>query len=269
MTPSYTPPTSPPDGGAQRKATASNANLGGNERLLSLLTGGALAAGGLVYAVTRRSPLGLLPVLAGGLLAYRGLSAHSVLYEALGASTDEDTVAQPNGQSVIDRNPLTRPIHVERTVTINAQPDDLYAYWRNFENLPNIMQHLESVTMDSDGRSHWVAKAPLGASVEWDAEIVEDQPGEQIAWRSLADAQVQNAGVVRFRPAPPGRGTEVLVTLDYTPPGGVLGAAVAKLFGEEPLQQVQDDLRHFKQVMETGEVATTEGQPSARAKKEK
>jgi uncharacterized membrane protein len=120
------------------------------------------------------------------------------------------------------------------------------------------MSNLESVEVTDDRRSHWKAKAPLGASAEWDAEMTEDRPNELIAWRSLPGATVGNSGRVTFRPAPQGRGTEVLVELEYAPPGGPLGATVAKLLREEPGQQVKGDLRRFKQVMETGEVVLSE-----------
>jgi uncharacterized membrane protein len=132
--------------------------------------------------------------------------------------------------------------------------EEVYAFWRNFENLPRFMRHLESVTVSGDRRSHWVAKAPAGKSVEWDAEILEDRPNELISWRSLPGADVYNAGTVQFQPASGGRGTEVRVTLEYHPPFGKLGSRIAMLFREEPGQQVYDDLRNFKQVMETGEI---------------
>ncbi|HEV2705838.1 MAG TPA: SRPBCC family protein [Pyrinomonadaceae bacterium] len=148
---------------------------------------------------------------------------------------------------------------VRKSLIINRSPEELYSYWRNFENLPRFMHHLESVRVTGEGRSHWVAKAPAGSSVEWDAEIVEDRPNELISWRSLEGADVDNSGSVRFETAPGGRGTIVRVEMQYNPPGGVIGAVVAKLFGEEPGQQAQESLRCFKQVMETGEVVLSEG----------
>lgn len=146
-------------------------------------------------------------------------------------------------------------------ITIRAPQQQVYAAWRDLERLPTFMYHLESVQTTGDGRSHWVAKAPGGRLVQWDAELTEDIPGERIAWRSTGQAQVQNSGAVRFRPAPRDQGTEVHVELEYTLPGGDLGAIVAKLFGEEPGQQVSDDLRRFKQIIETGEVVRSEGSP--------
>ena len=148
---------------------------------------------------------------------------------------------------------------VRKSIIINRPPEELYRFWRDLENLPTFMKHLESVHVTGEGRSHWVAKAPAGTTVEWDAEITEDRPDELIAWRSLEGADVDNAGSVRFERAPGGRGTIVSVEIDYNPPAGVVGSLVAKLFGEEPEQQVQDDLRRFKQFMETGEVVVSEG----------
>ena len=145
-------------------------------------------------------------------------------------------------------------VHVVESITIKRPRNEVYGFWHNFENLPRFMAHLESVEVSGDRRSHWVAKAPAGTTVEWDAETLDDRPNELIAWRSLPDASVPNSGSVRFKDAPGDRGTEVRVELRYQPPGGKLGAWVAKLFGEEPEQQVKGDLRRFKQVMEVGEI---------------
>lgn len=155
-------------------------------------------------------------------------------------------------------------VRVEKTVTINKPAEELYRFWRNFENLPCFMEHLESVWVQDDTHSHWKAKAPMGKSVEWDAEIISDIANEVIAWKST-DAQIANAGSVRFQSAPGGRGTEVTVNLEYDPPSGKAGMLVARLFDEEPTQQVQDALRHFKAVTEAGEVPTTHGQPTGRS----
>jgi uncharacterized membrane protein len=145
-------------------------------------------------------------------------------------------------------------IRTKRSVTVNRTPEECYAFWHDFGNLPQFMRHLESVTVTGDRRSHWIAKAPAGTSVEWDADTIDDRPNELIAWRSTEDADVYNAGTVRFERAPGNRGTEVRVELEYKPPFGKLGSKVAMLWREEPGQQVMDDLRHFKQVMETGEI---------------
>jgi uncharacterized membrane protein len=146
-----------------------------------------------------------------------------------------------------------------KSVTINRPRDEVYKFWRDFGNLPTFMQHLVSVTPNGNGRSQWVAKAPAGATVEWTAEVVEDRAGSLISWRSLAGSDVQNEGSVRFADAPADRGTEVRVELSYDAPAGSAGVLVAKLFGEEPAQQLRDDMRRFKQVMETGEVVRSDG----------
>jgi uncharacterized membrane protein len=198
----------------------------------SLIGGGAL----VLYGLSRRSLKGALLALAGGGLVYR-------------------TVAEQQNATDVEQS-----IKVEKTLTINKSPQELYSFWHNFENLPHIMKHLKSVKVYDQKRSHWIANAPLGNSVEWDAEIINDQENHLIAWSSVEGADIDNSGFVRFQPAPGGRGTEVKVVIEYNPPGGALGAAVAKLFGEEPEQQIGDDLRRFKQLMETGEIATTEGQ---------
>jgi uncharacterized membrane protein len=144
-------------------------------------------------------------------------------------------------------------------VTIHRPIEEVYAFWRSFENLPRFMEHLELVTVYGDGRSHWITKAPLGAHVEWDAEVVEDIPNRLISWRSLPGGDVENRGRVQFERAPSDRGTIVRVDMLYHPPAGRVGAAVAKLFGEDPERQVHEDLRRFKQVMETGEPVLSEG----------
>jgi uncharacterized membrane protein len=147
-----------------------------------------------------------------------------------------------------------RGVHVVEAITINRPRDEVYRFWRNLENLPRFMEHLESVRVLDERRSHWKARAPVGSSVEWDAETIEDRPNELIAWHSLPESDVPNSGSVRFRDAPGNRGTEVVVELKYQPPGGRLAVFIAKLFGEEPHQQVKGDLRRLKQVMEIGEV---------------
>ncbi|MEU6077184.1 SRPBCC family protein [Micromonospora sp. NPDC047074] len=154
-----------------------------------------------------------------------------------------------------------RAIDMELAVTVNRSPAEAYRFWRELENLPRFMSHLESVRAEDLRRSHWTARGPAGRRIEWHAEIIDDQPNRSLAWRSLPGTRVPNAGQVRFVPAPGDRGTEVRVRLRYAPPAGALGRAVAKLFGEEPEQQVRDDLRRFKQVLETGEVVRSEGSP--------
>ena len=171
-------------------------------------------------------------------------------------------VRQGARQGMGERTTESGALAVEKCITINKSPEECYRFWRNFDRFPEFMQHLEEVEKITDTRSHWKAKAPIGASVEWDAEITSDQPGELLAWHSVEGADVDNGGTVRFEPAPGGRGTVVRVEMQYRPPGGKAGALVAKLFGENPSQQMDGDLRRFKQLIETGEITTTEGQPS-------
>ncbi|WP_373529737.1 SRPBCC family protein [Nostoc sp.] len=210
------------------------------ERWSSLIGGGAMVLLGLRQGSLR----GALTALAGGGLIYQ-------------AATKQSTIQQ--AQEAIGMN---QPIKVEKTVTINKSADELYRFWHNFENLPTFMKHLKSVRVDNEKCSHWIANAPLDNTVEWDAEILEDRENEFISWASVEGADVDNSGFVRFKKAPGDRGTEVKVVLEYNPPGGALGSVVAKLFGEEPEQQIGDELRRFKMLMEAGEIATTEGQPS-------
>jgi uncharacterized membrane protein len=151
------------------------------------------------------------------------------------------------------------------TVTVTKPRDEVYGQWRQLEDLPNFMAHLDSVTTTGPQTSHWRASAPFGRTVEWDAQITTDIPGERLGWQSLDGSAVRNEGEVRFTPAPGGRGaepdTEVHVKLRYSLPAGKLGTALARYFGEDPRQQLDDDLRRFKQVLETGEVIRSEGAP--------
>jgi uncharacterized membrane protein len=215
-------------------------NVGKIERAASCLGGTALAVMGL----RRRDRAGLALALAGGSLLWRGASGHCHTYSMLGMSTAPDNEG----------------IHVTEAVTINRPVEEVYGFWRDFQNLPMIMEHLESVAVTDGGRSHWVAKAPLNQTVEWDAETTEDVPNQRIAWRSVEGSEIQTSGVVVFTSAPAGRGTEVRVELDYVPPAGLLGATVAKFFGEEPSLQLKDDLKRLRSRLEAGEIPTSKGQ---------
>jgi uncharacterized membrane protein len=229
-------------------------NVGQTERWASAIGGGALALYGITRLITNGSWGGAVLALVGGSLIYRGTSGHCAMYEAAGINTAGTSEGQ--AKSPVVSVPAERGIKVEESIIINNRaPEELYRFWRSFENLPRFMNHLESVTTTGAGRSHWVAKAPAGTSVEWDAEVYNDKAGELIAWRSLAGSDVDNAGSVHFTPAAGGQGTEVRVVLKYDPPGGALGATVAKLFGEEPSQQIREDLGRFKRLMETGDAS--------------
>jgi uncharacterized membrane protein len=224
-------------------------NLGDFERWLSVLGGSALG----LYGLTRGSLTGLGLAALGGALVYRGATGRSSLYEALGVST-----AEPRGASTVI--PAGHGVKVEESVTIQKPAAELYRFWRDLSHLGQFMEHLESVHVEGS-RSHWVACGPLGYRVEWDAEIITDSANAVIGWRSLPGSEVDTAGSVHFRELPDGRGTEVRVSLKYDPPAGTIGAAVARLFGASPQAQVREDLRRFKQFMETGEIATVAGQP--------
>lgn len=240
-------PRPPSTTAAGAEANKPDVNVGGDERTLSV-AGGALLA---LLGLRMRSVTGLAVFGAGAALVHRGYSGHCNVYSMLGKSTADAPAA---GKYFEDG------IHVEVAYTIQKPRAELYAYWRNFENLPRFMDHLESVTVTDEKRSHWVAKAPAGRTVAWDAEIINEKVDELIAWKSLGGADVDNAGSVRFVDAPGDRGTEVRVVLDYIPPAGRLGKWVAMLFGEAPEIQIKEDLRRFKRIMEAGYTPTTEGQ---------
>jgi uncharacterized membrane protein len=238
-------------GQLRRGSAEHGVNVGDAERLLSLFGGSALA----LYGLARRDLPGLGLAAVGGGILYRGLSGHCNLYDALGINTAK---SRGHAASVA----AGRGVRVVRAVTIDRPTDELYRVWHDFENLPHFMSHLKSVKTEGN-RSHWVAKAPAGLSAEWDAEIVNDRPGRLIAWRSLEGSEVATAGSVHFTSAPGGRGTEVLVELKYDPPGGKAGSWLARLFGEEPSLQIQDDLQRFKVMMEGGQTAAAWPQASA------
>jgi len=233
----------------ENRTAGNDVNMSSIERWACAIGGGGLA----IYGLSRRSTFGLLLSLGGTALIHRGLTGHCNTYQALGINT-----AESNGTA----EPVARDIHVEKSITIARSPEELYGFWRRFENLPRFMRHLESVQPVDLNRSHWVAKGPLGTKVEWDAEIYNEKPNELIAWRSLEGADITNAGSVHFIPS--GRGTQVKVNLNYNATGGKVSALVAKLFGREPGQMIEEDLRRLKQVLETGEIATVEGQSSGR-----
>ena len=237
--------------------TDTSKNVNNVERIASVAAGGALLAYGLKHGGIGGT---LLSVLGGGMLL-RGTTGHCHTYDALGVNTATDvpegTRKSPFGRAGL----LSGKVHVTKALTINKSPAELYEFWRNFENLPIFMRHLESVTKTDENNSHWKAKAPLGQSVEWDAEVTSDIPNQRIGWKSLEGAFIPNSGVVEFLPTRD-RGTEMKVTLTYEAPGGKLGEWIAWALGEEPSIQIAEDLRRFKSLMETGLIMKTEGQPS-------
>jgi uncharacterized membrane protein len=231
---------------------SSGVNVAHVERWASGLGGAALTAYGIKQLKDRTST-GVMLAAAGTVLIHRGATGHWALYKTAGVDT-----ARTDTRQVLKGS---RGVHVEESFTINRRPDELYGFWRKLEQLPMFMAHLVSVTQLDERRSHWVAKAPAGRKVEWDAEIVNEIPNELIGWHTIDGSDVINAGSVHFKPAAGNRGTEVRVRLQYSPPGGKLGAGIVWLLGHEPSQTIKEDLRHFKQLMEAGELATTQGQP--------
>ena len=178
-----------------------------------------------------------------------------------------DAIKLSRGEAPAAAQEQPGSMHLKAATTVRRDRDELYAFWRDLERFPQFMAHLEEVSATGPDRSHWKAQGPLGMSVEWDAEITEDLPGERIAWRSLEGARVENSGTVRFVPAPGDQGTEVHVEMLYAVPGGSVGSLLAKLLGEEPALQIKDDLRRFKQIVETGEIVRSDGSPEGQLNK--
>jgi len=237
----------------ESEGNASGVNVGQTERLACAIGGAAL----VVLGLKKQNLAGAALALIGGGLAYRAWTGHCDLVEALSVTTAGKRREGADGS-------VHKGLKVQKSFTIQRSPEDCYRFWHDFENLPRFMTHLQSVQKLGGNRSRWTARGPLGTNVSWDAEVINDKSNELIAWRSVEGADISNAGSVRFRPGPNGNGTEVTVELNYEPPAGVIGATIAKLLGEEPELQVREDLRRFKQVMETGEIPTTEGQTSGR-----
>ena len=214
-------------------------NVGTNERMASVVTGAALTLWGL----RRLSLPGMLVSAVGGALAWRGVSGWCQLYGKLG----------------IDRAGATRTVgnlgvKIDKNVTVAAPAERLYHFWRNFENLPRIMSHVERVDALSETRSRWFVKAPGGIRLQWEAEIINDEPGRLIAWRSVPGSAVTHAGSVRFLPEGGGT-TGIDVSLQYDPPGGVVAHTAASLMGADAGTILEHDLREFKQAVESGRLA--------------
>ena len=224
----------------RRRTADDGVNVGKTERLISGIAGVTL----IVVALRRKRLRGILLPIGGNLIT-RAVSGRCPVNRALGRNT-----AQQDRTSPVSSVARGQGIKVERSVTVNRPQAEVYRFWRKLENLPRFMDHLESVTVIDENRSHWVAKAPAGTKVEWEASIHNEIENELIAWRSLPGSDIDNAGSVHFTPAADAA-TEVRVVLSYDPPAGRVGAAVAKLLGEEPAKQVEEDLRRFKQVMES------------------
>jgi uncharacterized membrane protein len=243
-------------GEATRPGSAgSGSNVGSMERVVSALAGSAVALHGL----RRGGASGLLLAAVGGIVAKRGFTGHCDVYGALGVST-----AEPESGVALPPAP-PRALELSAAITVGLPPEETYRHWRDFESHPRFMRLIESVRQTDERVSHWVARGPVGMQWEWDSELTEDRPGERIAWQTLQGAEVPQVGSVAFRPASGERGTEVHFRLRLDPPGGPVGLALGKLLGDAPDKMIRDDLRRFKQLVETGEIATVDGQPSGRA----
>jgi uncharacterized membrane protein len=226
-------------------------NVGPFERALSAAAGAKMVRAGLARANTAT---GKLIALTGAYLTYRGLSGHCSAYASLGATRPKRY-----------RHFFPTEIRVRESIAIHRSTKDLYAFWRDLTNLPRVMCHVQEITIIDDRRSRWRVDGPAGGSIEWEALITRDEAERCIAWASIDGDYLQHHGAVGFEPLPGDRGTIVRVLLFYRPLGGAAGALLARAFRREPSQEIRDDLRRFKQLMETGEVASNAG-PSARAR---
>ena len=213
-------------------------NVSDTERVGSAAVAAALA----VWAARQRSGAAWLLGAASVVLGYRAATGYCPAFAAAGINTAHDDTREALSGA--------RGVHAEAEVTIARPPSELYAFWRRLENLPEVMTHLVSVRKMDDRRSRWVAKAPMGSTVEWDAEIINEVPNQVIGWRSLEGSTVVTAGSVNFDELPGAAGTRLSVKLQYDPPGGKLGSWVAWLFGEEPNIQIREDLERFREAME-------------------
>lgn len=222
-------------------------DLGGPERLASTAAGGLL----LLYGLRNPTPLNLVLGVLGAGLIYQGTVGRNVVESV---RTGQPLVAEPNG------------LRVKKSMTVNRPPDELYAFWRDLENLPRFMKHVRAVQRHGEGRSHWVVSGPRGTVLKWDAQITVDRPNKMIAWQTVPGSSVDHRGYVKFVPAPGGRGTEVHVAMEYQPPGGEAGKLLGNLLGGVTEQEIQEQIRNFKSIMEAGEISTTKGQTSGRHK---
>ncbi|WP_435017661.1 SRPBCC family protein [Tundrisphaera sp. TA3] len=233
---------------------AGEINVADAERWASGIGGALLISAGL----RRGSFPGLGMAILGGSLVYRAVTGHCQAYCALGINT-----AKPGSHAEGHRVHNGRL--VKHSVTIERPAADLYRAWQDVEQLPRFMVDVESVEKSGENRARWVTKGPMGETSTWETEVINDVPDHLIAWKTLPGAHVEHAGTVRFDPATGGRGTVVTLEVNYEAPLGAAGLAIARLIGKDPDASVREDLRRFKQLMEAGELATVEGQPSGRA----
>jgi uncharacterized membrane protein len=207
----------------------------------------------LVAGAMRRSFPGLCLTLAAAPLVYRGLAGRWPAFLTRHAASTDTRIALADD----------RGVHVRESIRIEKPIEEVFQYWRRLENLPKFMAHLERVTETDAGRSRWVARGPAGIRLEWDAEIINEVENQVIGWRSLADADLVSAGSVNFDRVRGGRSTQVTVHLQYAPPAGRVGAAVATLFGRAPARTIREDLRRLKHLLEAGELAQSAASSAA------
>jgi uncharacterized membrane protein len=231
-------------------------NVGRNERLVSVAAGAVLS----LFGLSRRSIPGLLTAGVGGMMVYRGATGHCPVYEATGV----DTAHEQGGRGDAEQEEIARRgIHIEQSFLINRPAEELYRFWRNFENLPRFMTHIDRIEVQGDRRSHWVARLSrmAGGHIEWDAEITRDEPNSAIAWRSLPGSDIDTVGEVRFAKAMGDRGTEMHVTMSFVPPAMAVAGMFPTLFNKATRRMMRTDLGRFKALMEVGEILTVDGQP--------
>lgn len=243
-------------GGPGQSLHEPNVNVGRNERLVSVAAGAVLS----LFGLSRRSIPGLLTAGVGGMMVYRGATGHCSMYEAMGVDTAHEQGGQGDAE---EREIARRGIHIEQSFLINRPAEELYRFWRNFENLPRFMTHIDRIEVQGDRRSHWVARLSrmAGGNIEWDAEITRDEPNSVIAWRSLPGSDIDTVGEVRFSKAMGDRGTEMHVTMSFVPPAMAIAGMFPTLFNKATRRMMRTDLGRFKSLMEVGEILTVDGQP--------
>jgi uncharacterized membrane protein len=223
-----------------------SARMRGSERMVSAAAGGVL----LWYGLTSHSVTRWLLTLSGAGLLYQGATGQSLLAQV---------------PVIQDLRPVQSDLRIKKSLTVNRPVEAVYSFWRNLENLPRFMEHVRSVEQLDDVRSHWVVALARGMEFEWDAQILVDRPNEMIAWETLPGAVIYNRGSVKFVQAPGRRGTEVHVSLEYSPPGMIAGRIAASMLNFIPAQRIKEEIRNFKHILEAGEIPTVFGQPAARS----
>ena len=233
-------------------------NVNNAERLVSAAIGGGL----LAYGLKKGGMTGTLLSILGGAMLFRGATGHCHVYDAAGVNTLRD---EPIGtrKSPYNRSTLSGRVHVTEAIKIDRPASEVYRYWKNFDNFPLFMKHVENVTKNADETWHWTVKAPLGTSVEWNARVTSDIEDQRIGWQSTKDSQIPNSGVVEFVGTPENT-TELTVTMIYEAPAGKFGEWAAWALGEEPSIQVAEDLQRFKELMENGEASSNASSAAAK-----